>query len=91
MCHIFVLLGGDEAEIYRNRKGYFSLNTQIISDADLKITNIVARWPGATHDSTIFNNSGIKQAFDRNDFPNCLLLGKETSLIIKEVSIKNIK
>ena len=34
--------GGDNAEAYRNRKGFFSINVQTICDADLKIQDIVA-------------------------------------------------
>ncbi|ERL88142.1 hypothetical protein D910_05530 [Dendroctonus ponderosae] len=49
--------GGNEAERYRNRKGYFSRNVQAVCDARLRFTDIVARWPGSSHDQTIFNNS----------------------------------
>ncbi|XP_046408741.1 putative nuclease HARBI1 [Ischnura elegans] len=52
--------GGDNAELFRNRKGYFSINVQVVCDADLKIIDIVSRWPGSTHDSTIFNASFIR-------------------------------
>ncbi|KAJ8909946.1 hypothetical protein NQ315_004013 [Exocentrus adspersus] len=45
--------GGNEAERYRNRKGYFSWNVQTICDAQLKIMDIVVRWPGSSHDQTI--------------------------------------
>lgn len=73
---MFILSGGDDAELYRNRKGFFSLNTQVIGDADLKIRDIVARWPGSTHDQTIFANSRIKVRFEDNEFENLVLLGK---------------
>ena len=46
--------GGDTAELFRNRKGVFSINVQAICDHDLILTNVVARWPGSTHDSRIF-------------------------------------
>ncbi|KAG8176811.1 hypothetical protein JTE90_013441 [Oedothorax gibbosus] len=49
--------GGDDAERFRNRKNFFSINVQTIISADLVIENVVARWPGSAHDSTIFNNS----------------------------------
>ncbi|XP_061166258.1 putative nuclease HARBI1 [Saccostrea echinata] len=49
-----------------NRKGYHSINVQAICDNAGKFTNIVARWPGSTHDSHIFNMSGIKQDIERN-------------------------
>ncbi|CAI6353303.1 unnamed protein product [Macrosiphum euphorbiae] len=38
-------------------KGYFSINVQAICNSNLLLTNIVARWPGSVHDSTIFDNS----------------------------------
>lgn len=49
--------GGENAEVYRNWHGYFSLNVQAICDAKLRCLNIVARWPGSAHDSNIFANS----------------------------------
>lgn len=70
-----MILDSEEGEIYRNRKGYFSYNVQTISNYDLKINNIVARWPGSTHDQTIFNNSSIKSKFDAGYYRNSFLLG----------------
>ncbi|XP_024878468.1 putative nuclease HARBI1 [Temnothorax curvispinosus] len=58
--------GGEKAELYRNRKGYFSINVQAVVNARLEFIDIVARWPGATHDSTIFNNSRIKALFTKD-------------------------
>jgi len=51
--------GGDEAEIYRNRKGFFSINMQGVCTSDLKFVNLVARWKGSVHDSRVFENSRI--------------------------------
>lgn len=55
--------GGDDAEIFRTRKQFFGLNVQTVADSDLKIRDIVARWPGSCHDQTIFNNSRLKRRF----------------------------
>ncbi|GFX08510.1 integrase catalytic domain-containing protein [Trichonephila clavipes] len=49
--------GGEDAERFRCRKNYFALNVQTIVDSDLVIRNVVARWPGSAHYSTVFNNS----------------------------------
>lgn len=67
--------GGDQAELFRNRKGYFSINVQAICDSKLKVLDIVARWPGSTHDMTIFNDSLIRHRFENNEFGDALLLG----------------
>lgn len=69
-----IFTGTENGEIFRNRKGYFSLNVQTLCDAKLKIMNIVARWPGSTHDSTIFNNSRICARFEAGEFGNHLVV-----------------
>lgn len=66
--------GGDDSEIFRNRKQFFSLNVQTICDSKLIIQNIVARWPGSSHDANIFRNSAIKQRFDNGEFKDCVLV-----------------
>ncbi|XP_041981468.1 putative nuclease HARBI1 [Aricia agestis] len=67
--------GGAQSELYRNRKGYFSLNVQMVCDSHLRIRNIVARWPGSVHDSTIFNDSPLCAMLERGDFGNFYILG----------------
>lgn len=67
--------GGHNAEIFRNRKGYFSINVQTICDSNLLIRNIVARWPGSSHDSYIFDNSEIRMKFETGRIRDCHLLG----------------
>ncbi|KAJ8980507.1 hypothetical protein NQ317_007927 [Molorchus minor] len=42
--------GGEHAELFRNRKGYFSINVQTVASTNLRIMDVVARWPGSTHD-----------------------------------------
>lgn len=47
----------------------------MVADADLKIRDIVARWPGSVHDSTIFNNSRVKYVMNSQQLGRCCLLG----------------
>ncbi|KAK4884252.1 hypothetical protein RN001_000523 [Aquatica leii] len=67
--------GGNDAEIYRNRKQYFSINVQAICNSNLKLMNVVARWPGSVHDATIFRHSNIYNRFENNLYENCILIG----------------
>ena len=69
-----MIVGGEDAELFRNRKGYFSINTQVTCNGNLEITDIVARWHGSVHDSTIFSNSRLRANFE-NETCNGLLLG----------------
>lgn len=78
--------GGNEAETYRNRKSYFSLNTQVVCDTKLKIRDIVVRWPGSVHDMTIFNHSRLRARFEGGEFPNSVLLGKFFPVFVIYVS-----
>lgn len=38
------------------------------------VSNVLCRWPGATHDSQIFCNSLIRAKFERCDFPGYFLV-----------------
>ncbi|XP_065200775.1 putative nuclease HARBI1 [Planococcus citri] len=74
--HVKILSpGGQDAEIFRNRKRFFSYNVQAVCDSNLRFLNVVCRWPGSSHDSTIFNNSSIKYKFEDGEFGNDLLVG----------------
>lgn len=66
--------GGQFAETYRNRKGFFSFNVQAICTADLKFQNIVCRWPGSAHDSNIFRNSRVRNEFENGLYNDSLLV-----------------
>lgn len=46
-------------EIFRNQRGYFSLNVQAVVGPRMEFLDIVPEWPGSAHDSRIFQNSAI--------------------------------
>ncbi|XP_070377009.1 putative nuclease HARBI1, partial [Dermacentor albipictus] len=65
--------GGDHAEVYRNRKGYFSINVQGITGPDLQFYDVVASWPGSAHDSRIFDSSRARVLYETGVVPGILL------------------
>ena len=65
--------GGQTAELYRNRKGWFSLNVQVVCNEKHKFLNVVARWPGSVHDSRIWKNSKICRDLEEGRLQGVLL------------------
>lgn len=61
------------AGLYINRHMWYSLNVQVICDAQYRIRNIVARWPGSVHDSRIWHNSRISAEFENGRWNGYLL------------------
>ena len=41
----------------------------------MRITDVVARWPGSVHDATIFQQSRLRQRFEEGEFRSGILLG----------------
>ncbi|KAJ8932522.1 hypothetical protein NQ314_014614, partial [Rhamnusium bicolor] len=66
--------GGENPDLFINRKGYYSLNIQVVSDAKGKILVIVARWRDSAHDSRIWNECLLKRRFASEEI-NGILLG----------------
>ncbi len=77
--------GGATSELYRNRKGYFSLNVQMVGSANLLVEDVVARWAGSVHDSTILANSRIFAKFETGEILNGYLLGDAGSCLFFSV------
>ena len=44
-------------------------------DANLRILNIIVKWPGSVHDSTIFNGRDLRVKFEEGTYNNFYLLG----------------
>lgn len=62
-------------ETYRNRKGVFSLNVQMVCGPDCVVYDLVNSWPGSAHDSNVFNQSSICARLSNGEFGNYHLLG----------------
>ncbi|CAH2090586.1 unnamed protein product [Euphydryas editha] len=58
--HISIVKPTDSEHLFYNRKGYHSLNIQMICDHNLLILNVNSKFGGATHDSHIWSASEIE-------------------------------
>lgn len=54
-------------EVYRNRKGYHSINTQVVAGPDHSIISATVQWQGSVHDARIFENSSVKDVMSANN------------------------
>ncbi|XP_051975359.1 putative nuclease HARBI1 [Xyrauchen texanus] len=61
--------------LYICRKGYPAINVQVVCDHQGMFTDIVAKWPGSTHDSFAWANSAICQMAEEGGFGDSWLLG----------------
>ncbi|XP_050706066.1 putative nuclease HARBI1 [Eriocheir sinensis] len=74
--HVRIVAPHEHEEVYVNRKNYHSINVQVLFDAQYKLRDMVARWPGSTHDSRILRESGLWDIFEQNlAGPGCYILG----------------
>lgn len=55
--HVAILKQRAEEHNFINRKGYHSINVQIVCDTELRILNVNGNFPGATHDTFIWRQS----------------------------------
>ncbi|KAK3926352.1 Putative nuclease [Frankliniella fusca] len=66
----------EERQSFYSRKGFLSLNNQIICDADLNIMNVDARWPGSVTDNLIWQASAARDVVEAAYWEGrCWLLG----------------
>uniref|UniRef100_A0A8C5BCZ3 Putative nuclease HARBI1 n=1 Tax=Gadus morhua TaxID=8049 RepID=A0A8C5BCZ3_GADMO len=65
----------NDEEAFVNRKKFHSINTQVICDATLRVTDLAAKWPDSTHDSFVLMNSGTGITFNEGEMPGGWLLG----------------
>jgi len=51
--HVRIIAPSQHEDQFVNRKGYHSINVQVVVNADSQFINIVAKWPGSSHDSSV--------------------------------------
>ncbi|XP_064605835.1 putative nuclease HARBI1 [Liolophura sinensis] len=64
-----------DEHVFVCRKNYHSLNVQATTDARLRFTSVVSRYPGSAHDSFILKQSGIWRKYQSGDFDGTIILG----------------
>ncbi|KAM4691050.1 putative nuclease HARBI1 [Rhinophrynus dorsalis] len=73
--HIALSPPSENEYIYRNEKHFHSLNMQVVTSYNMKIIDVVAKFPGSTEDSYILSQSGLHQRFENGEFGTGWLLG----------------
>lgn len=68
--HIAIVKPKEDEHNFINRKGFHSINVLIVCDANLKILFINANYPGSSHDSFVWRNSGLRQHLLHNHMLN---------------------
>ncbi|GLV38138.1 uncharacterized protein CBL_10105 [Carabus blaptoides fortunei] len=58
-CHIKIDRPEIDPDSYINRKGYYSIQMQVVCDNELKIRDVFVGYPGSVHDSRVFRNSPL--------------------------------
>ena len=71
--HIRIQAPFQDENDYFNRKHYHSINVQAVCGPNYKFNNIVAKWPGSTHDSFILRQSELWDAYERNNLQGVIL------------------
>ncbi|XP_036317345.1 putative nuclease HARBI1 isoform X2 [Rhagoletis pomonella] len=61
--HIQITKPHINENLFFNRKGYFSMNAMLICDSNMIIRAVDSRYPGASHDSFVWNVSNARQYF----------------------------
>lgn len=62
--HVPIKTPCKDEHLFINRKNFHSINVQGVCDSDLRFTNLVAKWPGSSHDSFIWTDSVLSTKFD---------------------------
>lgn len=73
--HVAIVRPVEHEEQFFNRKHFHSINTQVICDSDLLITNVDAGYGGATHDAYIWRESEIRSHLESLQSETSYLLG----------------
>ena len=74
--HVALQPSHDTEHLFRNRKGWHSINVQVIVDAHGLIWHVCAKFPGSCHDSFIFRQTNISRDLEMNVYGDSWLIGE---------------
>uniref|UniRef100_UPI00398E494E putative nuclease HARBI1 n=1 Tax=Pristiophorus japonicus TaxID=55135 RepID=UPI00398E494E len=75
--HLALMAPQTHTEMFMNRKGFHSLNVQLLCDHQHKIMTVDARYPGSSHDIFILHQSSVPAVFSGPNQDCGWLLGDE--------------
>ncbi|XP_053398715.1 putative nuclease HARBI1 [Mercenaria mercenaria] len=67
-----IIAPSQNEEVYVCRKNYHAINVQAVVDHRARFIDLVAKWPGSTHDASIFDNCGLKDHLERHELGHLL-------------------
>lgn len=73
--HIALSAPHEQEEIYRNNKGYHSVNVQMIVDSNCRILSLFSAFPGSSQNSSILRQSSVYEGFQSGRLRGGWLLG----------------
>ena len=74
--HIRIVAPREYEAEFVNQKRYHSLNIQFAFDAQYKILDAVAKWPGSVRDASIWRECDLKEKSKSRVMPGgCVLIG----------------
>ncbi|XP_036144342.1 putative nuclease HARBI1, partial [Monomorium pharaonis] len=86
--HIKITAPKCNSELYVNRKGFHSIQLQVICDEQLRFIHCYTGQVGSVHDMRVFRLSNVKSMFRNENFPNdSHLLGDAAYCLSKHVMV----
>lgn len=84
MKHIKIQAPSEDANSYINRKGFHSINVQVVCDSLGHFIHVYAEQVGSVHDSRVFRNSAIAYFVQLSEeyFSNDSHIIGDTALIV---------
>uniref|UniRef100_UPI00398F45A1 putative nuclease HARBI1 n=1 Tax=Pristiophorus japonicus TaxID=55135 RepID=UPI00398F45A1 len=73
--HMALQVPFNNAELFRNKKGYHSLNVQLVCNHTQHILTVNARYPGGAHDAFILHKSSVSRIFQQQREGHSWLVG----------------